>query len=265
MATTVRRRLLAALIALFAVHAGSGASAQAVSAAGPVVTGEAAAGGTVAATAAAGGTVAAEAAAGDTQSRWDAAFAAFAATDRAAPPPPGGVLFVGSSSIRLWQNLEQQFKAQPVVLKRGFGGSRLSDCVTYLNRLVISYRPRLVLLYAGDNDIAAGSGPAEVLHRFAAFAKGVHVALPATRIAYISIKPSPARRALLPRIREANDLIHDYIDHHAGLEYIDVHTPMLDTAGQPRAELFRPDRLHLNDAGYALWQRVIEPYVVATR
>jgi lysophospholipase L1-like esterase len=198
-------------------------------------------------------------------SRWDTAFAAFATADHAAPPPPGGVLFVGSSSIRLWQDLEQQFKTQPVVLKRGFGGSRLSDCVANLNRLVIAYRPRLVLLYAGDNDIASGTAPGEVLRRFAAFVDGVHAALPATRIAYISIKPSPARAALLPRIREANTLIHDYIGARAGLAYIDVHTPMLDAGGQPRPDLFRGDHLHLNAAGYALWQRIIEPYVVAAR
>jgi lysophospholipase L1-like esterase len=198
-----------------------------------------------------------------TPPRWDDAFAAFAAADRAAPPPPGGVLFVGSSSIRLWQDLEQQFKTQPVVLKRGFGGSRLADCVTNLNRLVIRYQPRLVLLYAGDNDIASGSTPQDVLRRFVAFERGVHAALPATRIAYISIKPSPARSRLLPVIHEANALIHAYVADHAGLEYIDVYGAMLDDAGHPRTDLFRPDLLHLNVRGYALWQRLIAPYVAA--
>lgn len=198
-----------------------------------------------------------------TAPRWDDAFDAFAAADRAAPPPPGGVLFVGSSSIRLWQDLEQQFKTQPVVLKRGFGGSRLADCVANLNRLVIRYQPRLVLLYAGDNDIATGSTPHDVLRRFVAFERGVHAALPATRIAYISIKPSPARRRLLPAIHEANALIHAYVADHAGLEYIDVYDAMLDDAGRPRADLFRADLLHLNARGYALWQRLIAPYVAA--
>jgi lysophospholipase L1-like esterase len=198
-----------------------------------------------------------------TPGRWDAAFADFAAQDQASPPPAGGVVFVGSSSIRLWQDLEQQFRSQPVVIKRGFGGSRLSDCVANLNRLVIRYRPRTVVLYAGDNDIAAGASPADVLHRFEAFADGVRAALPGTRIGYVSIKPSPARVGLMPAIREANQLIHAYIGAHAGLDYIDVYTPMLDAAGQPRGELFRADRLHLNARGYALWHEAIAPFVRA--
>jgi lysophospholipase L1-like esterase len=195
-------------------------------------------------------------------SRWDDAFAAFAAADRASPPPEGGVLFVGSSSIRLWSDLEQSFKAQPVIIKRGFGGSKLSDCVQNLGRLVTRYHPRKVLVYAGDNDLASGSTPEQVLRRFAAFVEGVHRDVPQARIDYISIKPSPARRALLPQIREANALIRDYVEQHPDLAYIDVFTPMLDERGEPRRELFLPDLLHLNSDGYALWKSVIAPYVV---
>jgi lysophospholipase L1-like esterase len=194
-------------------------------------------------------------------SRWDAAFAAFAADDEAHPHPPGGVLFVGSSSIRLWSDLESQFNDLPVVIKRGFGGSQLSDCVKNLSRLVLRYRPHTVLLYAGDNDLATGSAPSEVLRRFTAFADGVHQALPDTEIFYISIKPSPARFMLLPQIRATNALIRDYADREGKVDYIDVFTPMLDASGRPRPELFRADALHLNADGYALWKRVIAPHV----
>ena len=194
-------------------------------------------------------------------SRWDAAFAAFAADDEAHPHPAGGVLFVGSSSIRLWSDLESQFHDLPVVIKRGFGGSQLSDCVKHLSRLVLRYRPRTVLVYAGDNDLATGSAPSEVLHRFTAFADGVHQALPDTEIFYISIKPSPARVALLPQIRATNALIRDYAEREGKVDYIDVFTPMLDASGRPRPELFRADSLHLNTDGYALWKRVIAPHV----
>jgi lysophospholipase L1-like esterase len=192
---------------------------------------------------------------------WDAAFAAFADDDAAHPRPAGGVLFVGSSSIRLWSDLEEQFKDLPVVINRGFGGSQLSDCVKHLNRLVVRYRPRTVLVYAGDNDLAAGSTPAEVLKRFTAFVDGVHRELPQTNIVYISIKPSPSRIDLLPRIHEANTLIHDYADAAGKVDFVDVYTAMLDTSGKPRAELFRADALHLNAQGYALWKRVIAPHV----
>jgi lysophospholipase L1-like esterase len=194
-------------------------------------------------------------------SPWDAAFSAFAADDASHPHPAGGVLFVGSSSIRLWNDLEDQFKDLPVVIKRGFGGSQLSDCVKNLNRLVVRYRPRTVLVYAGDNDLAAGTTPDEVLRRFDAFVDGVHRELPDTEIAYISIKPSPLRIGLLRQIRETNALIRDYTAGHRNVAFIDVYTPMLDASGQPRRELFRADALHLNADGYALWKRVIAPHV----
>ena len=194
-------------------------------------------------------------------SRWEASFAAFAADDALHPHPPGGVLFVGSSSIRLWNDLENQFSDLPIVIKRGFGGSQLTDCVKHLSRLVLRYEPKTVLVYAGDNDLAAGSTPQEVLQRFVAFVDGVRAALPATRIAYISIKPSPARVALLPRIRATNGLIRDYAEHAPNLDYIDVFTPMLTADGMPRRELFRDDALHLNADGYALWKRVIRPHL----
>ena len=193
--------------------------------------------------------------------RWSEPFATFADSDLKNAPPEGGVLFVGSSSIRLWDNLEDQFEGPRVVIKRGFGGSRLTDCVENLDRLVIRYKPRLVLLYAGDNDLAEGGSPEDVLARFTAFADGVHAQLPETQVAFISIKPSPARLKLIPQIRAANKLVRGYVDTHPGVEYVDVFTPMLSADGAPRAELFRKDELHLNDQGYALWRKVILPYV----
>jgi len=193
--------------------------------------------------------------------RWERAFAVFDADDAAHPRAPGGVLFVGSSSIRLWNDLEAQFANLPVVINRGFGGSQLSDCVRNLSRLVLPYRPRAVLVYAGDNDVAAGVAPQDVLRRFSAFVAGIHAELPWTKIVYISIKPSPARLRLLQEIRTTNDLIRDYAAGKDNVEYADVFTPMLDAAGKPRRELFRTDALHLNARGYALWKGVIAPHV----
>jgi lysophospholipase L1-like esterase len=194
-------------------------------------------------------------------SRWEESVAAFAAVDREHAPAPGGVVFVGSSSIRLWNDLETSFKDAPVILKRGFGGWKMSDCTRYLDRLVIPYKPRLVLVYAGDNDLAEGRSPQDVLRNFVKFVEDIHKDLPATRIAYISIKPSPARSALIPRVRETNELIRRHIAVVHNLEFIDVFTPMLDASGLPRAELFRADALHLNGAGYALWKTIIAPHV----
>jgi lysophospholipase L1-like esterase len=194
-------------------------------------------------------------------SRWATAFATFDADDAAHPRAPGGVLFVGSSSIRFWTDVEAQFANVPVVINRGFGGSQLSDCVRHLSRLVLAYRPRTVLVYAGDNDLAAGVAPLDVLRSFVTFVDGVHEELPWTRIVYISIKPSPSRARLLPKIREANALIRDYASETEEVAFADVFTPMLDDAGHPRGELFRKDELHLNAQGYALWKQVIAQYV----
>ncbi len=189
--------------------------------------------------------------------RWHASLEAFAAADLRQAPKLGGVLFVGSSSIRLWNDLETSFEDQPVVIKRGFGGSQLLDCVKLVDRLVIPYKPRMVVVYAGENDIAEGASPRQVLERFTAFVQAVKAELPDSRIAYVSIKPSPLRAGLMPQVREANDLIRTYSQTEPQLDFIDVYSLMLDASGQPRGELFANDRLHLNAEGYSLWQRVI--------
>lgn len=195
--------------------------------------------------------------------RWQASFDAFAAEDRAQAPRPGGVLFVGSSSIRLWDGLESAFSTEPTVIRRGFGGSRLSDCTRFLDRLVLPYRPRLIVLYAGDNDLAEGATPEEVLASFQAFVDGVRRTLPDTRIAFLSIKPSPLRRALVGAARTTNALIAEHVRLGRNLDYIDVFSPMLDAEGRPRAELFGADALHLNARGYTLWKSVIARHLDA--
>lgn len=195
------------------------------------------------------------------QARWQSSLSAFASADQAQRPASGGVLFVGSSTIRLWPHLAQDFSAQPLVLQRGFGGSTLADCSALTRELVTQYKPRQVLLYAGDNDLAEGHSPAEVLGSFASFVQRVRAELPDSRIDYIAIKPSPSRLSLLPRIRETNALIAGYAKTLADVGYIDIFSPMLGAQGLPRPELFRGDRLHLNAAGYQLWQSVIAPHL----
>ncbi len=191
--------------------------------------------------------------------RWKSSFDAFAAADRAQAPQPGGVLFVGSSSIRMWEGLETQFGNGLPVTKRGFGGSRMQDVAAYAGQLVLPYRPRLVVVYAGDNDLAEGRTPAEVLDSFVQFVEQVHAALPETRIAYLSIKPSPLRAALMPQAVQTNALIAGYAARTPGLAFVDVYSRMLDASGRPRADLYLGDALHLNNDGYALWKSLIAP------
>jgi lysophospholipase L1-like esterase len=203
------------------------------------------------------------AAAVDTTS-FAAEIAEFARADRLHFPRPGGVVFVGSSSIRMWPNLAADFPGVNVI-QRGFGGSELSDVVYRAPQIVIPYRPRLVILYAGDNDLANGRSPQDVLNRFESFVSVVHKASPSTRIAFVSIKPSWARVSLLDKMKEANGLVRHYIAHHQGLVYVDVFTPMLGAAGQPRMELLAPDSLHMNAAGYEIWRRLLAPVVAPSR
>jgi lysophospholipase L1-like esterase len=189
--------------------------------------------------------------------RWSPSLEAFAAADLKQVPQPGGVVFVGSSSIRLWNDLETSFSDHPVVIKRGFGGSQLLDCVKLVNHLVLPYKPRMVVVYAGENDLNEGASPRDVAERFTAFVQAVKAELPETRIAFVSIKPSPSRAGMLAAVRETNELIRAYSATEPHLDFIDVFSSMLDVDGKPRPELFLGDLLHLNAEGYALWQRLI--------
>lgn len=187
-------------------------------------------------------------------------IARFEAADLNARPRQGEVLFVGSSSIRLWPALASDFPGV-VVLQRGFGGAELSDVVRYAPRIVLPYRPRLIVLYAGENDLAAGKDAADVFREYQAFVGLVHRALPETRIVFVSMKPSPARWALAAQMREGNDLIRRYTATDKRLLFVDVFTPMLGADGKPRGELFVEDRLHLSAEGYALWRSILLPIV----
>lgn len=188
---------------------------------------------------------------------WAEAMSAFA-TDDNADAHAGGVVFVGSSSIRLWADLEKRYSSYAAV-NRGFGGSTLADCVKHMDRLVLPHKPRLVVIYAGDNDLAGGRSPDQVLLDFVELTSRISERLPKTQIVFVSIKPSPARIDLLSRVRDTNTRIRDYVATKRYLRYIDVFTPMLDAQGKPRGELFGGDSLHLNEEGYALWHALISP------
>ena len=190
--------------------------------------------------------------------RWEPEIEAFERADKTNPPPQHAILFVGSSSIRIWPDLQQDFPGH-TVFKRGFGGSELSDAVAFADRIVTPYKPKLILLYEGDNDIAAGKSPERIFSDFKAFVHKVRAALPDTRIAYIAVKPCPSRKKFLPEVRATNRLIREYTEKHKDLSFIDIYTPMLNPDGSLRPELFQKDYLHMNKKGYAVWVSVITP------
>lgn len=193
----------------------------------------------------------------DPANPWEKAIAQFESKDAASMPEPGGIVFVGSSSIRFWKT-DEAFPDLKIV-NRGFGGSQVADSAHFADRIVTKYKPRLVVFYAGDNDIAAGKTPDQVFDDYKTFVKAVRDKLPATRVAYISIKPSPARWTLVEKSRKANDLIKAHCESGEGLEFVDMDAPMIGGDGLPRKELFIADNLHLNETGYALWNKIIRP------
>jgi lysophospholipase L1-like esterase len=192
--------------------------------------------------------------------RWEPEVQTWEEQDRRNPPRPGGVLFIGSSSIRLWNTLAEDFPGVDVI-NRGFGGSEIADSTDLAHRIVVPYRPRMIVLYAGDNDLASRRTPRQVRDDFAAFVARVRRDLPQVRIAFIAIKPSLARAHLLDRMREANALVRDYAAEQQGVVFIDVFTPMMTRDGNVRPELFVEDGLHLNREGYDLWKAVIAPHL----
>jgi len=192
--------------------------------------------------------------------RWEPTIAAFEAEDKANPPQPGGVVFVGSSSIRGWKTLAADFPDHNVI-NRGFGGSEMADSAHFANRIVTPYNPRMVFVYAGDNDIASGKAPEVVLKGFREFVRNVRRDAPCAKIGFISIKPSPSRWKFADKMREANELVKDYCRQY-NLAYVDVFGPMLEPDGsRPRQELFLADNLHMNRAGYTLWTSLVMPYM----
>lgn len=191
---------------------------------------------------------------------WEKEINAFAEIDRKQTPPENAILFVGSSSIRMWENLRASFPNLKVI-NRGFGGSRLEDVDHYFNQIVTPYKPKTIVLYAGENDLNEGVAPETVVESYRKFAEMVHQKLPKTKILYVSAKPSPSRWKIADQFRRANDLIKAEIARDRKAKYVDVWTAMLGANGEPLPEIFRDDKLHMNEKGYAIWTRIIEKYL----
>jgi lysophospholipase L1-like esterase len=186
----------------------------------------------------------------------------FQRADATNPPPAGAVLFVGSSSIRLWTNLTDHFPGVRV-LNRGFGGSHISDVNHFFDQVVRPYRPRAIVFYAGDNDLADKKSPRRLARDFRQFLDRVTKELGPVPVGFIAIKPSIARRHLLTEQHAANDAIRELGRKTAcrHLRFLDVATGMLDAQGRPKPEQFVADGLHLSGAGYEHWRHVVTPFL----
>jgi len=191
---------------------------------------------------------------------WEAEIAAFEARDRETRPAKGAVLFLGSSSIGGWSTLVTDFPEQRV-LNRGFGGSQIADSTHFAARIIFPYQPRMIVLYAGGNDIAVGKPAEEVFADFRKFVATVRARLPKVTIAYISIAGNPARWAQVEKVKAANELIAGFAKETPKTKFIDVFSAMLGEDGLPRPEIFSDDGLHMNAEGYRLWTKIVAPYL----
>ena len=188
---------------------------------------------------------------------------AFKKKDSAQKSLENAILFVGSSSFQKWQDVNAYFPEYKII-NRGFGGSTLEDVIRYTYDIIIPYHPKQVVIYCGENDLASADSISvkEVFNRFKTLFSMMRINLPNANIAYVSIKPSPVRASIQGKVKEVNKIIKAYLKQQKNAAFIDIYDAMLDINGNMREELYINDRLHMKPAGYAIWQKIIEPYLL---
>lgn len=196
------------------------------------------------------------------QNRWEPYIQAFETRDKADPPPQNAILFVGSSSIVYWRTLKEDM-APLTVINRGFGGSQMFELNMFRDRIVSNYKPRAIVVYEGDNDVAAGKSVDEIISEFKDFITHIDEVLGTTDIFLIAVKPSIARANMWETMKEVNVQLKKLADKNSRVHYLDIATPMLQENGLVRQDLFVDDGLHLNEKGYEIWSNVIRPILLA--
>ena len=191
--------------------------------------------------------------------KWESAIAEFEAGDATNPPPRGGIVFTGSSYIKRWTSLTEDFPGKQTV-NRGFGGCQLADVCIYAERIIIPYAPREVVIYAGGNDLNAGKPPEIVFGDFIALMTKLKTALPNAKLVFISCPPSPKRWAQTEKIRRANALIAAYCARHE-ISFVNTFDLMLGPDGLPKPDIYVADQLHMNEKGYAIWRAAVAPHL----
>ena len=188
---------------------------------------------------------------------------AFKKQDSVSFPGTGKILFVGSTSITNWKDVQNYFPAYPII-NRGFGGSSLTDVIRYSDDIIFKYQPRQIVIYCGENDFAASDTVSAemVISRFKELFSLIRSRYKKVPVAYISMKPSPSRQRLLPKFLVANLAIKNFLKKKKKTDFIDVYYKMLKEDGEPMDDIFIDDKLHMNAKGYAIWQKLIEPYLL---
>ncbi len=192
--------------------------------------------------------------------RFEQEIQAFEKADKTAMPAVGSILFVGSSSIRLWSSLQEDFAPMPVI-NRGFGGSTIAEVNYYADRIVYKYKPGVIVFYAGENDLVEERPPAVVFQDFKKYIGETEKRLSGVPVVYISAKPSPARWEHWRKYETLNDMIERFAKSRPNVHYVDIGETLMGSNGQPDPALFVGDQLHMNSSGYAKWTAVLRPIV----
>jgi len=192
--------------------------------------------------------------------RWEREISTFERKDSTNPPPKDALLFIGSSTIRLWKTLDQDFPGQRMI-NRGFGGSEIVDSTYFAGRVVFPCAPRMIFLRAGGNDLWAGKSPEQVFADFKEFVAAIHAKLPETEIVFIGLSPSIARWKQADKEKALNTMVEEYVRRTPRLKFIDIYAMVLGPDGQPRPELFVADKLHFSAEGYKLLAERVRPFV----
>lgn len=192
-------------------------------------------------------------------SQWEEEISRIEQREKMEPLKEGGVLFTGSSSIRRWATLAEDYPGVALT-NRGFGGSQISDLVAYFDRVVLPGKPSQIIIYSGTNDVNAGESPEQVLGDFATLCGMIERELPGTKIAFISCAPNPKRWPQQVDYEKMNAIAAAYCDR-MGYDFIDVWAPMLGEDGQPSRDIYVEDKLHMNAAGYVMWKAIVAPYL----
>jgi hypothetical protein len=192
--------------------------------------------------------------------KWEKEIANYEQADKTNPPPKGGIVFIGSSTIRRWTTLASDFPGQPVI-NRGFGGSEIVDSTHFADRIIFPYEPKMVFLRAGGNDLWAGKSPEQVFADFKDFVAKVQSRLPKAEIVFMSLSPSIARWKQADKEKAMNQMVAAFIKDKQGLKYIETYSFPLGPDGQPQPELFVQDKLHFSPAGYRLLAEKVRPFM----
>lgn len=175
-------------------------------------------------------------------------------------PPKKAILFIGSSTFTNWKDVQTYFPGH-VIINRGFGGSSLPNVINYVPDIVFPYDPKQIVIYCGENDFTGGATPQIVVDRVKQLIELIRTKYPKVPLVYISIKPSPSREKYMPQMVEANEMIAKMVKKMKKVKFVNTYNAMFNPDGTIMTDIFLKDNLHMNAKGYAIWQKIMEPYL----